>query len=58
MYDTQTPHVACYAICVQDNKVALVLRENTAWMNGFYSLPAGKVENNERFLAGTIREAK
>lgn len=26
-------------------------------MNGYYGLPAGKIENNESFLAGTVREA-
>lgn len=34
------------------------MRSNTAWMNGHYGLPSGKVEINERALAAAVREAK
>ena len=58
-YDTQTPYLAAFAI-VQDEagKIAFVLRTNTGWMNGHYGLPSGKVEKNESFIAGAVREAK
>lgn len=57
-YDTQAPYIACFAILRRGNKVAFVLRENVSWMAGFYGLPAGKVEKNEPYTAGAIREAK
>ncbi len=57
-YDTQRPYAASYAI-IRNNEgfIAFVLRSNTSWMNGFYSLPAGKTEVAETFIAGAIREA-
>ncbi len=58
-YDTQTPYVASYII-VKDEKgrIAFVRRQNTAWLNGYYGLPAGKVEVQENYVAAAIREAK
>ncbi len=56
MYDTATPYIACFLLLRKDNKVAFVLRSNTNWMNGYYGLPSGKVENGESFTAGAIRE--
>lgn len=58
MYDTATPYIASYIILRREGKIAFVLRQNTKWMNGFYSLPAGKTEKNESFSAGAIREAR
>jgi 8-oxo-dGTP diphosphatase len=55
---TARPHIASYVILRDGNKVALLLRENTSWMAGYYGLPAGKVEHNESFIAGAIREAQ
>jgi ADP-ribose pyrophosphatase YjhB (NUDIX family) len=58
-YNTQRPHIASYVIFRNnEGKVAFVMRSNTPWMNGHYSLPAGKVETNETYLQGAIREAK
>lgn len=34
------------------------MRSNTSWRNGFYGLPAGKVEKEESFSEAAIREAK
>jgi 8-oxo-dGTP diphosphatase len=36
----------------------MVLRKNTGWMDGYYGLPAGKVEYGEPYAIGAIREAK
>jgi 8-oxo-dGTP pyrophosphatase MutT (NUDIX family) len=52
------PYVASYILCFnKEGKIALLMRENTAFMNGFYGLPAGKTEKDERFSAAAIREA-
>ncbi len=57
-YDTQRPYTASYVLLMKDNKAAFVLRANTSWMNGYYGLASGKVENDESFTQAAIREAK
>lgn len=57
-YDSARPYAACFVVLLKDNKVAMVLRKNTGWMDGFYGLPAGKLEYGETFTMGAIREAK
>jgi 8-oxo-dGTP diphosphatase len=57
-FDTARPYIASYMILRRDGKIAFVLRQNTAWMNGYYGLPAGKVEHNESFTSAAMREAK
>lgn len=52
------PYIACFTILRRDNKIAMVLRKNTSWMDGYYGLPAGKGEWFESFTAGAAREAK
>ncbi len=34
-------------ILEKENKVLLLRRTNTTWMNGFYNFPAGHIESNE-----------
>jgi 8-oxo-dGTP diphosphatase len=58
-FDSAAPYIAAFIILRnKQNKIAFVLRENTAWMDGKYGLPAGKVEWNESFSLAAIREAK
>jgi ADP-ribose pyrophosphatase YjhB (NUDIX family) len=57
-YDTAAPYIACFVLLRDGDRIAFVLRENTAWMNGYYGLPSGKVEWGEPFTIGAIREAK
>ncbi len=56
-YDTQSPFIASYVIVRRGEKVACVLRSHTKWMNGYYTLPSGKVEWNENLLECAKREA-
>lgn len=49
---------ACYVLVRKAGKLLFVLREHTGYMNGFYSLPAGRVEAGETYLQGALREAK
>ena len=56
-YSTATPYIACFVLLRDGDKLAFVLRENTSWMNGYYGLPAGKVEWGESYTTGAIREA-
>ncbi|HSX53142.1 MAG TPA: NUDIX domain-containing protein [Patescibacteria group bacterium] len=57
-YNTAQPHIACYVVLRMGSKIAFVLRSNTDYMNGCYGLPSGKVEKNESFVQGAVREAK
>ena len=57
-YSSATPYVASYIIFQKDGKMAFLLRQNTGFMDGFYMLVAGKVEDDESFTAAAIREAK
>lgn len=57
-YQSARPYAAALVMLKRaDGKIAFVLRSSTAWMNGFYGLPAGKVEENESFRQAAIREA-
>lgn len=58
IYDSARPYTASFAILMKGNKIAMVLRKNTGWMDGYYGLPAGKIEYGETFTYGAIREAK
>lgn len=49
---------AAYVIVRHEGKYLFVKRAHTTWMNGYYGLPAGKVEVGEGFLPAAIREAK
>lgn len=57
-YSTAAPYIACYVLLRDGDRIACVLRQNTDWMNGYYGLPAGKVEWGEPYTLGAIREAK
>ena len=58
IYDSARPYIAAYVILREGDKVAMVLRKNTGWMDGNYGLPAGKIEYGEPYMLGAIREVK
>jgi 8-oxo-dGTP diphosphatase len=47
---------SCYTLIREGDKALFVLRENTGYMDGKYSLPAGHVEAGESFIQAAIRE--
>ncbi len=57
-FDTATPYVAAYVVFRKDDKALFLLRENCGWMDGHYSLAAGKVEKDEPYSLAAVREAK
>ncbi len=57
-YNTARPYIASFTILRDGDKVVMVLRRNTGYMDGYYGLPAGKVEYGEPYVQAAIREAK
>lgn len=57
-YATAKPYIASYVLLEKYGKFAFVLREHTSWMNDYYGLPSGKVEEGEEFSQAAIREAR
>jgi len=54
----QQPRIGSYAILRQNGKIAFLLRTRTGWMNGYYTLPSGRVHVGEQPVAAAAREAK
>ena len=50
--------LACYLLLKKGNKTLLLLRQNTGFQDGNYSLISGKVEAGESLLQSVIREAE
>ena len=50
--------VAVYMLLVKDEQVLLLRRYNTGWMDGYYTLPAGHVDGQERAIDAAVRETK
>jgi ADP-ribose pyrophosphatase YjhB (NUDIX family) len=51
-------YAAVYLILKKENKVLLIRRFNTGWMDGMYTLPAGHIDGNETSEMAMSREAK
>lgn len=47
---------AVYTLIRHGDKLLFVLREHTGFMDGLYSLPAGRVEPGEVYTVGAARE--
>jgi 8-oxo-dGTP diphosphatase len=47
-----------FAALIKDGKVLLLRRQNTGWMDGYYDLPAGHLEDQEKLKEGAARELK
>lgn len=47
-----------YLVLIRENKILLLRRYNTGFMDGYYSFPAGHVEANETLTQAMVREAK
>lgn len=56
--EVSRPYLASFVMLQRGNKIAMVKRKNTGWMDGYYGLPAGKVDWGESFTVAAVREAK
>lgn len=43
-------------LLIDDNKILLHNRKNTGWMDGYYDVPSGHLEQNETVRAASARE--
>jgi ADP-ribose pyrophosphatase YjhB (NUDIX family) len=50
--------LSVFLLLIKDNKVLLIKRSNTGWMDGYYSVPAGALEEGENISKAIIRESK
>lgn len=51
--------MATYVVLQRDDgKVFLMRRKNTNWLNGYYNVPAGRVERHETMVSSAICELK
>ena len=50
-------HVAAYLMPIKEDKVLLLHRFNTGWMDGKYSLIAGHLDGGESVSTAMVREA-
>jgi len=50
--------LAVYLVLRDEDKILLLKRQNTGYMDGYYSLVAGHVEENESVQQAIAREAK
>lgn len=50
--------VASYLFLIRDEKILLLRRQNTGYLDGMYSLPAGHIEAGETVSRAMVREAQ
>ena len=50
--------IAVFMLFIKGDEILLIKRSHTGWMDGYYSLPAGGLENNESIEKTVIRECK
>ena len=53
-----TAVVDLHLFLIKKDKILLLKRANTGYMDGFYHVPAGHLDGSERLIDGLIREAK
>ena len=49
---------AAYVVVRRGDEVLLLLRANTGYMDGYWAVPAGHVEQGESAIAAAVRELK
>jgi 8-oxo-dGTP diphosphatase len=49
---------AVFVAIINDGAVLLLRRANTNWMDGYYDLPAGHLEDREHLKDGALRELR
>lgn len=50
--------IAVFVLLLRGNEICMLRRNNTGWMDGYYSLPAGGLEPGETLSTAAIRELR
>lgn len=50
--------VDVHLLLIQNEKILLLLRKNTGYMDGYYHIPAGHLDGEERIVRALMRESK
>lgn len=50
--------VAVFVFFIKNEKLLLIKRSNTGWMDGYYSVPAGAIDGGEVLIKAARREVK
>ena len=50
--------IAVFVLLLKDNEICMLRRGNTGWMDGYFSLPAGGLEQGEPLWHAAIRELR
>ena len=50
------PYAASLTLLVRDNRVLLIRRANTGWLDGYYTVPSGHVNEGESASVAAARE--
>lgn len=61
MIPIMSTHKLAVYVCLlleKDKQVLLLKRANTGWMDGFWHIPGGSLEENESLAYAVVREAK
>lgn len=58
MSERFTSRVAIFVLLIQDHKIFLMRRANAHYMDGWYGLPSGHLEENEFLVEGAQRELR
>ena len=57
-HSASQPYMAVIMVFKKGSEVALLHRQNTNWMNGYWGVVGGKVDKGESALKAAMREAK
>lgn len=50
--------VSVFLLLKKNDEILLLKRSNTGWMDGFFSIPAGALDGQEKLSDAIVREAK
>lgn len=50
--------VDVHLFLIKEDKILLMIRKNTGYMDGYYHVPAGHLEDGERVADALVRESK
>lgn len=56
MSERFTPNAAAHALVIDNDRILMLRRFNTGWMDGLYTTPTGHIEKGESAAEAAVRE--